>query len=1030
MIHRIRHGSTRVAIVLALTALCFGMLAVPAGAQSTQTPEGFGRAWMILGQYDQDPAISGGTGESPGIPAIQMDYLQGGGVTEASFNSALPTAGQVVNTDFVAAASLSFNPGNRTDAGPPPTVFFHLDSDYVVDYSAVFGGYDQVMSYAWCIARNKTGSTWYGYLGVSSDDSIQVKVNGVEVGITNVGRGWGAVNEVQNAFQVTLNAGDNIVMIKVFEGTGGFGFACRLQSDDQIGVAPLGDEVDPAEAELLVYGDLFFTVNRTISDQYVPGGAGVPISLTATATGGGGEIVVTENVPTGVTPSNAVATAGLANIAGQTITWTVTLAAAQTATLTYDASVGASVCNEIYSLAGTFRKTGSAWTLPVTGDTVFTQQPDDLSGAPYTWATSNIPAGLQPAGSVDFYNCDSSYILHADGADIWDVADEFFYVYAYVLSGDFEIRGMVEMLPPVYNDWAKGGFMLRANLSQGSPHLIIATCNTGPALGGNHDIAFQGRDAQGGGSFYDGAIHGAPNNDEVYFIMRRVGTTVFVDYDNGEGTVLVPWQTYTPPNIPTAAPVLVGMALTSHSAGNLANCKFSGVQITAANLAWPYAQVVRTITGGYVPGGAPAQVEIAAIASATQGGPVVVTENLPTGLTGSNLVASAGTPSIAGQVITWNVTLAAAQTATLTYDAAAPGTACGTVYTLDGTYTMGVLSDITQGDTAVTQQSDGWDNSLVDWAGSIDIPATLTPEGRTDYYICDTSYVMWAAGADIWGTADEFHFLYAYVQGNFNIACTVDLLPPARNDWSKAGLMLRGNLTQGSPYIISATTNGGSTGAGNGDITFQYRNTQGGGALWPNDEGGEGGADNVDEVYLILRRTGTTVTADYDNIEGAVVIGWQTRETPGQTNIDPTQPNLVGLCLTSHASGALAAARFTNVSFAGIVPPPLPPDPPSGLTAAGIGTNLIVLNWVDNSNSETGFKIERHDDGANPTFAQIAQTGPGASSYVDSGLLTDGTVYTYRVRATNALGDSAYSNEASDEAGGEALDAARWTLYR
>jgi hypothetical protein len=85
------------------------------------------------------------------------------------------------------------------------------------------------------------------------------------------------------------------------------------------------------------------------------------------------------------------------------------------------------------------------------------------------------------------------------------------------------------------------------------------------------------------------------------------------------------------------------------------------------------------------------------------------------------------------------------------------------------------------------------------------------------------------------------------------------------------------------------------------------------------------------------------------------------------------------------------------------------PAAPSNLTATP-GKKSVTLNWTDNSSNETGFKIERSTDGVN--FSQITTTGANVTSYKNVSL-TSGTTYYYRVRATNAAGDSAYSNTAS-----------------
>jgi hypothetical protein len=90
-----------------------------------------------------------------------------------------------------------------------------------------------------------------------------------------------------------------------------------------------------------------------------------------------------------------------------------------------------------------------------------------------------------------------------------------------------------------------------------------------------------------------------------------------------------------------------------------------------------------------------------------------------------------------------------------------------------------------------------------------------------------------------------------------------------------------------------------------------------------------------------------------------------------------------------------------------------PPAAPSNLTATVTGSTSISLAWVDNSNNESGFLLERSSDGV--TFTQIAALGVNVTSYGDSGLSSQATYY-YRVRATNLFNTvsySAYSNTAS-----------------
>ena len=67
------------------------------------------------------------------------------------------------------------------------------------------------------------------------------------------------------------------------------------------------------------------------------------------------------------------------------------------------------------------------------------------------------------------------------------------------------------------------------------------------------------------------------------------------------------------------------------------------------------------------------------------------------------------------------------------------------------------------------------------------------------------------------------------------------------------------------------------------------------------------------------------------------------------------------------------------------------------------------LTWVDNSQDESGFHIERKL-GTNGVFSVVASVGADVTSYSDSNL-ADGTTYCYRARAYNSAGNSPYSDE-------------------
>jgi titin len=85
------------------------------------------------------------------------------------------------------------------------------------------------------------------------------------------------------------------------------------------------------------------------------------------------------------------------------------------------------------------------------------------------------------------------------------------------------------------------------------------------------------------------------------------------------------------------------------------------------------------------------------------------------------------------------------------------------------------------------------------------------------------------------------------------------------------------------------------------------------------------------------------------------------------------------------------------------------PSAPINLMAAVNGAQ-VNLSWTDTANNETGFVVERSDNGGG--FAVIA-TLPGADivSYIDTNVAS-GNTYEYQVAATNATGTSGSSNTA------------------
>ncbi len=90
---------------------------------------------------------------------------------------------------------------------------------------------------------------------------------------------------------------------------------------------------------------------------------------------------------------------------------------------------------------------------------------------------------------------------------------------------------------------------------------------------------------------------------------------------------------------------------------------------------------------------------------------------------------------------------------------------------------------------------------------------------------------------------------------------------------------------------------------------------------------------------------------------------------------------------------------------------PPPPAAPTALSAVLQGDDdEVLLTWTDDSTNEASFQLERKT--AAGTFGTVANPAAGATTHVDADVFP-GVSYTWRVRAVNAGGTSAWSNEAT-----------------
>jgi hypothetical protein len=162
-------------------------------------------------------------------------------------------------------------------------------------------------------------------------------------------------------------------------------------------------------------------------------------------------------------------------------------------------------------------------------------------------------------------------------------------------------------------------------------------------------------------------------------------------------------------------------------------------------------------------------------------------------------------------------------------------------------------------------------------------------------------YRITGSGTDIWGRADQFHYVWREISGNFAVTATAQFLTEGI-EHRKAVIMLRKSLDTDSPFIQVAIH-------GNGMPAVQFRSSKGD-ITNPVDFPVEGPG-----IYkLKLVRQGNTITA------WIAKDGEALREL-GHTSNDLGSPVLVGLGVSSHTQAATNTVLFSDVSVEQIAPP-------------------------------------------------------------------------------------------------------------
>jgi hypothetical protein len=180
----------------------------------------------------------------------------------------------------------------------------------------------------------------------------------------------------------------------------------------------------------------------------------------------------------------------------------------------------------------------------------------------------------------------SGWDLVAGGADIWENADQFHFVFREI-SGDFDVAVRVESFTPAHL-YSKTGLMIRESLDTASAHVMFFVFSDDEPRNNNlgaYEMQFRARAGDSCQAIYPAVLPPAPPEfpaayPNSWLRVARRGDQ-FSAYASTDGQI---WKLYGEKVLTLAHALKVGPALTSHNAEIAAKASFRDyVEIAAAN---------------------------------------------------------------------------------------------------------------------------------------------------------------------------------------------------------------------------------------------------------------------------------------------------------------------------------------------------------------------------------------------------------------------------------------------------------------
>ena len=202
--------------------------------------------------------------------------------------------------------------------------------------------------------------------------------------------------------------------------------------------------------------------------------------------------------------------------------------------------------------------------------------------------------------------------------------------------------------------------------------------------------------------------------------------------------------------------------------------------------------------------------------------------------------------------------------------------------------------------------------------------------GSARYDTATNAYTVTGGGENIWGTTDAFHYVWTKWAGDLHAAAAVAWPSAGLDPHRKAGVMVRKNLTPGSPYADIMLH-------GDGLVALQYREAQ------------DGPTREIQSNVRGATRLRLEVEGDYVFFSvappGGIVfpVGGTVRHGGGNFRLPFKGQYYVGLAVSAHNNAVAETATFTNATLSR---PKLAHVPDTGYPAA-VESTLEIMDVGD-----------------------------------------------------------------------------------